>query len=50
MKQLGKIRETISIYPQPDDKPPKLSYSISRLNKMQKRLYDTLDLARFRQN
>jgi len=50
MKQLLKIRETISIYPQPDDKPPKLSYSISRLNKMQKRLYDTLDLARFRQN
>jgi len=50
MKQLGKIRETISFYPQPDDKPPKLSYSISRLNKMQKQLYDTLDLARFRQN
>lgn len=50
MKQLGKIRETISFYPQPDGKPPKLSYSISRLTKMQKRLYDTLDLARFRQN
>jgi len=50
MKQLGKIRETISIYPQPDGKPPKLSYSISRMNNMQKRLYDTLDIARFRQN
>jgi len=50
MKQLGRIRETISVYPQPNGKPPKLSYSISRLNKMQKRLYDTLDLDRFRQN
>ncbi len=33
-----------------DSQPPKLSYSISRLNETQKKLYDLLDLGRFRQS
>jgi len=49
MQQLNGIRETASVYPQGKGQPPKLSYSISRLNKTQKKLYDLLKLARFRQ-
>lgn len=50
MEQLNGIRETASVYPQGKGQPPKLSYSISRLNKTQKKLYDLLKLARFRQS
>lgn len=50
MKHLSGIRETINIYPQGDGQPPKLSYSISHLNKIQKRLYDLLLLDRFLQS
>ena len=50
MEQLNAIRETASVYPQGKGQPPKLSYSISRLNKTQKKLYDLLELARFRQS
>ncbi len=50
MEQLNGIRETASVYPQGKGQPPKLSYSISRLNKTQKKLYNLLDLSRFRQN
>jgi len=50
MEQLNGIRETASVYPQGKGQPPKLSYSISRLNKTQKKLYNLLDLGRFRQN
>ena len=50
MEQLNGIRETACVYPQGKGQPPKLSYSISRLNKTQKKLYDLLKLARFRQN
>ena len=50
MEQLNGIRETTSVYPQGKGQPPKLSYSISRLNKTQKKLYDLLELARFRQS
>lgn len=50
MQQLNGIRETASVYPQGKGQPPKLSYSISRLNKTQKKLYDLLKLARFRQS
>lgn len=50
MEQLNGIRETACVYPQGKGQPPKLSYSISRLNKTQKQLYDLLELARFRQS
>lgn len=50
MEQLNGIRETACVYPQGKGQPPKLSYSISRLNKTQKKLYKLLDLGRFRQN
>jgi len=50
MEQLNGIRETACVYPQSKGQPPKLSYSISRLNKTQKKLYDLLKLARFRQS
>ena len=50
MQQLNGIRESASVYPQGKGQPPKLSYSISRLNKTQKKLYDLLKLARFRQS
>jgi transposase len=50
MEQLNGIRETACVYPQAKGRPPKLSYSISHLNKMQKQLYDLLKLARFRQS
>jgi len=49
MKNLNGIRETISVYPQKKNHPPKLSYSISHLNPTQKTLYDLLDLDRSRQ-
>jgi hypothetical protein len=50
MEQLNGIRETAFVYPQAKGQPPKLSYSISHLNKTQKQLYDLLKLARFRQS
>jgi transposase len=50
MEQLNGIRETACAYPQGKGRPPKLSYSISRLNKTQKKLYNLLDLGRFRQS
>jgi len=50
MEQLNGIRQTACVYPQGKDQPPKLSYSISRLNKTQKKLYNLLGLSRFRQN
>jgi len=50
MEQLNGIRETACVYPQGKGQLPKLSYSISRLNKTQKKLYDLLKLARFRQS
>jgi transposase len=50
MKQLTGIRETISVYPQGKNKSPKLSYSISHLNKTQKKLFSLLKLDRFQQN
>jgi len=50
MEQLNGIRETACVYPQGKGQPPKLSYSISRLNKTQKKLYNLLDLGRFRQS
>lgn len=50
MEQLNGIRETACVYPQGKGQPPKLSYSMSRLNKTQKKLYDLLKLARFRQS
>jgi len=48
MENLCAIRETISVYPQGKNQPPKLSPSISRLTKMQRTLYNRLDLGRFR--
>jgi len=50
MEQLNGIRETACVYPQAKGQPPKLSYSISHLNKTQKQLYDLLKLAHFRQS
>jgi len=50
MEQLNGIRETACVYPQGKGQPPKLSYSMSRLNKTQKKLYNLLNLSRFRQN
>ena len=50
MENLCAIRETISVYPQGKNQPPKLSPSISRLTKTQQTLYNRLDLGRFRQN
>jgi len=50
MSNLNDIRESIIVYPQSGGKPPKLSYSISRLTKIQKSLYNLLHLDRFRQN
>ena len=50
MENLCAIRETISVYPQGKNQPPKLSPSISHLTKTQKMLYDRLDLGRFRQD
>ena len=50
MEQLNGIRETACVYPQGKGQPPKLSYSISRLTKTQKKLYNLLDLGRFRQS
>jgi len=50
MRNLCDIRETIHVYPQGKNKPPILSYSISHLSKTQKRLYDILQLDRFRQS
>jgi transposase len=50
MENLCAIRETISVYPQGKNQPPKLSPSISRLTKTQRTLYNRLDLGRFRQN
>ncbi|MEA3507708.1 MAG: IS1634 family transposase [Synergistota bacterium] len=49
LSNLIKIRETMSVYPQRKGKIPKLSYSLSHLNKLQKQLYDLLKLDRFRQ-
>jgi transposase len=49
MANLNEIRESIIVYPQSGGKPPKLSYSLSRLSKTQKTLYDLLCLDRFRQ-
>lgn len=48
MEQLNGIRQTACVYPQGKGQPPKLSYSISRLNKTQEKLYSLLRLARFR--
>jgi len=50
MPNLNSIRETISIYPQPNGKSPHLSCSISRLSKTQKTLYETLHINRFQQS
>jgi len=50
MSNLNDIRESIIAYPQSGGKPPKLSYSISRLTKIQKHLYNLLHLDRFRQS
>jgi transposase len=50
MSNLNDIRESIIVYPQSGGKPPKLSYSISRLTKIQKSLYDLLHLDQFRQS
>ena len=50
MEQLNGIRETACVYPQGKGQPPNLSYSISRLNKTQKKLYNLLDLGHFRQS
>lgn len=50
MSNLNDIREAIIVYPQSSGKPPKLSYSISRLTKIQKSLYDLLHIDRFRQS
>lgn len=50
MSNLNDIRESIIVYPQSGGKPPKLSYSISRLTKVQKSLYNLLHLDRFRQS
>lgn len=50
MSNLNDIRESIIVYPQSGGKPPKLSYSISRLTKIQKSLYNLLHLDRFRQS
>jgi transposase len=50
MENLNAIRETISIYPQEKKQPPKLSFSISQMNSIQQKLYDLLNLSRFRTN
>jgi len=50
IEQLNGIRQVVNIYPQGQGKPPKLSYTISRLNNTQGKLYDLLDLKRFAQN
>lgn len=50
MKNLNQIRETVSIYVQSKKKNPRLSYSISSMNKTQKQLYKMLDLEQYRQN
>jgi transposase len=50
MANLNEIRESIIVYPQAGGKSPKLSYSLSRLSKVQKTLSDLLSLDRFRQN
>jgi transposase len=50
MSNLNDIRESIIVYPQAGGKPPKLSYSISRLTEIQKKLYNLLHLDRFRQS
>jgi transposase len=50
MSNLNDIRESIIVYPQSGGKPPKLSYSISRLTKIQKSLYNLLHLDRFQQS
>jgi len=49
IENLNGIRETISVYPQGPNNPPKLSYSLSHLNDIQKQLYNLLYLSRFRQ-
>jgi transposase len=48
MKNLVEIEETLSVYPQGNNRPPKISYSMSHLNEVQKKLYDLLRLKRFR--
>lgn len=48
MEQLNGIRQTVCVYPQAKGQPPKLSYSMSRLNKTQEKLYNLLKLACFR--
>lgn len=50
MDNLNGICETISVYPQKNNKSPKLSYSMTHLNLIQKKLYDVLRLDRFFQN
>ena len=50
MENLNAIRETISVYPQEKKRPPKLSFSISQMNSIQQKLYDLLNLSRFRTN
>lgn len=50
MSNLNDIRESIIVYPQSGGKPPKLSYSISQLTKIQKSLYNLLHLDRFQQS
>ena len=50
MENLCAIRETISVYPQGKNQPPKLSPSISCLTETQRTLYKCLDLGRFRED
>jgi len=48
MTELSGIQETLSVYPRGKNKKPVLSHSMTRLNEMQKALYDLLNLERFR--
>jgi len=48
LRQLGGIRETISVYPQSRGRSPKLTYSLTHFNDTQKKLYSALDLKRYR--
>lgn len=50
IKNLNGIREIMNVYPQNNNKPPKISYSISHLNKTQKKLYKLLQIDKFRQS
>ena len=50
MEQLNSIRETISVYTQGKNGPPRLSYSLSRMAPIQKKLYELLNLKQYRQS